>query len=145
MVQRSSKKFPIVHTLRSFDDGSGPALYVGGSFSSAGDLETWGLARWNGDDWSVVGAGIVGEARTIEVIDQGHGMSEEFVRTQLFQPFASTKETGFGIGAFEARTLIQSMGGRIEVESREGEGSRFTIPLPAGEPDSASEQKRMTA
>jgi signal transduction histidine kinase len=39
----------------------------------------------------------------IEVIDQGHGMSSEFVRTRLFQPFASTKESGFGIGAYEAR------------------------------------------
>jgi putative PEP-CTERM system histidine kinase len=70
---------------------------------------------------------------TIDVIDSGAGMSAEFVRTRLFQPFASTKEGGFGIGAFEARSLVAAMGGRIEVESREGEGSRFTIILPAGE------------
>jgi signal transduction histidine kinase len=69
----------------------------------------------------------------IEVSDQGAGMSAEFVRTRLFQPFASTKDGGFGIGAYEARSLIAAMGGRLEVESREGEGSRFTIFLPAGE------------
>ena len=69
----------------------------------------------------------------IEIIDSGGGMSAEFIRTRLFQPFASTKEGGFGIGAFEARTLIAGMGGRIEVESREGEGSRFTIFLPAAQ------------
>jgi putative PEP-CTERM system histidine kinase len=69
---------------------------------------------------------------TIEVIDSGHGMSADFVRTRLFQPFASTKDGGFGIGAFEARALVASMGGRLEVESHEGEGSRFTIFLPPG-------------
>ena len=65
------------------------------------------------------------------MIDRGHGMSAEFVRTRLFQPFVSTKEAGFGIGAFEARELIRAMGGRLEVESREGDGTRFTLFLPA--------------
>ena len=65
----------------------------------------------------------------IEVIDRGHGMSAEFVRSRLFQPFASTKPTGFGIGAFEARTLVDAMGGRLEVESRAGDGTRFTLFL----------------
>ena len=70
---------------------------------------------------------------TVEILDRGHGMSGDFVRTQLFKPFASTKTGGFGIGAFEARTLATSMGGRIEVESRESEGSRFTLILPQPE------------
>jgi putative PEP-CTERM system histidine kinase len=67
----------------------------------------------------------------IEVIDSGTGMSADFIRTRLFQPFASTKDGGFGIGAYEARSLLASMGGRLEVESHEGEGSRFTLFLPA--------------
>jgi putative PEP-CTERM system histidine kinase len=69
------------------------------------------------------------EAR-IEVLDHGSGMSAEFIRTRLFKPFASTKEGGFGVGAFEARSLVAAMGGRLEVESREGEGTRFAIVLP---------------
>ena len=73
-----------------------------------------------------------GEA-AIEIVDRGEGMSADFIRTRLFQPFASTKESGFGVGAFEARSLIAAMGGRIEVDSREGEGSRFTLFLPLGE------------
>ncbi|HEU0284029.1 MAG TPA: XrtA/PEP-CTERM system histidine kinase PrsK, partial [Sphingomicrobium sp.] len=73
-----------------------------------------------------------GEA-AIEIIDRGEGMSADFIRTRLFQPFASTKDSGFGVGAFEARSLIAAMGGRIEVDSREGEGSRFTLYLPLGE------------
>ena len=69
----------------------------------------------------------------IEVIDRGHGMSAAFVRDRLFQPFVSTKESGFGIGAYEARALILAMGGRLDVESGEGEGTRFTLYLPAAE------------
>ncbi len=65
-----------------------------------------------------------------EVLDSGEGMSAEFVRTRLFKPFVSTKQGGFGIGAFEARELVRSMKGRIDVESREGLGSRFIVRLP---------------
>ena len=66
----------------------------------------------------------------IEVVDGGSGMSPEFVRSGLFKPFVSSKQDGFGIGAFEAREMIKAMGGRLQVESREGVGSRFNITLP---------------
>ena len=66
----------------------------------------------------------------IEVIDTGCGMSADFVRSRLFKPFVSTKAGGFGIGAMEARELVSAMHGRLEVESREGLGSRFTVRLP---------------
>lgn len=65
-----------------------------------------------------------------EVVDSGTGMSPDFVRTRLFKPFVSSKPGGFGIGAFEARELVRAMKGRLEVESREGLGSRFVIRLP---------------
>jgi putative PEP-CTERM system histidine kinase len=73
-----------------------------------------------------------GEA-TITVSDRGCGMSAAFIREKLFKPFASTKDGGFGIGAYEARALIAAMGGRIKVESREGNGSRFIVILPVAE------------
>jgi putative PEP-CTERM system histidine kinase len=70
----------------------------------------------------------------IAVCDNGCGMSATFIRERLFRPFTSTKDGGFGIGAYEARALILAMGGRIEVTSREGVGSSFSIILPvAGE------------
>lgn len=80
----------------------------------------------------------IGFARTdrlvgIEIADKGCGMSPEFIRTTLFKPFVSTKADGFGIGAFEARELVRAMGGRLEVESREGMGTRFFIWLPSAE------------
>lgn len=71
----------------------------------------------------------------IDVIDHGAGMSPGFVRDQLFKPFVSSKPNGFGLGAFEARQLAEAMGGRVEVASREGEGTRFRIVLPAATAD----------
>ncbi len=65
----------------------------------------------------------------IEIIDSGEGMSAEFVRNGLFKPFISSKSGGFGIGAYEAREIIRSMGGRMNVQSREGIGSRFVVSL----------------
>ena len=71
--------------------------------------------------------GVIGR---VEVIDSGSGMSPEFIRNGLFKPFVSSKNAGFGIGAFEARELVQGMGGSLDVESREGLGTRFAIQLP---------------
>lgn len=67
---------------------------------------------------------------TITISDRGAGMSAAFIREHLFKPFTSTKDGGFGIGAYEARAIVAAMGGRIEVSSREGHGSQFTIYLP---------------
>lgn len=74
-----------------------------------------------------------GLAGLIEVTDGGAGMSADFIRTRLFRPFISTKPGGFGIGAYEARELVRAMRGRLDVESREDTGSRFTIRLPLAE------------
>ena len=78
----------------------------------------------------------------IAITDQGVGMDSDFLRNRLFQPFASSKPGGFGIGAFEARSLIAAMGGRLGVESRPGKGTTFTILLPAGEPVTEPIRKR---
>ena len=77
---------------------------------------------------------LIGEFHAgISVSDSGSGMSAEFVRSSLFAPFVSTKVDGFGIGAYEAREMAKAMGGRIEVESREGLGSRLVLWLPRAE------------
>ena len=74
-----------------------------------------------------------GLSGVIEVVDSGIGMSPEFVRTRLFKPFESTKSGGFGIGAYEAAELVRAMRGQLDVESREGLGTRFVIRLPLAE------------
>jgi putative PEP-CTERM system histidine kinase len=76
-----------------------------------------------------------GPSVTVAITDQGCGMDGDFVRNSLFQPFASTKAGGFGIGAFEARSLVAAMGGRVSVDSRPDKGTTFTILLPAAEPE----------
>jgi putative PEP-CTERM system histidine kinase len=70
-----------------------------------------------------------GRAR-IDVIDQGSGMTRAFIRDELFKPFVSTKDGGFGLGAFEALNIAQTMGGAIDVDSEVGKGSSFTLWLP---------------
>jgi signal transduction histidine kinase len=70
------------------------------------------------------------ESAIIEVEDTGIGMSEEFIRTRLFRPFESTKTNGMGIGIYESREYIRELGGRLDVHSRETEGTRFSIALP---------------
>ena len=66
-------------------------------------------------------------------------MSAEFIRSGLFKPFVSSRQGGFGIGAFEARELIVMMRGRLDVESREGAGTRFFIRLPKADTDNSIE------
>ena len=65
------------------------------------------------------------------VSDTGCGMDTEFVRNRLFAPFNSTKGAeGMGIGAYQARELVRSAGGRVEVTSQPGEGSVFSLVFP---------------
>ena len=73
---------------------------------------------------------VAGPELVVTLADRGHGMSARFIRHDLFQPFHSTKPGGFGIGAYEAREIVRAHGGRLDVASREGEGTSFTITLP---------------
>jgi len=59
--------------LGVFDDGNGPALYVGGNFTSAGGVVARDIARWDGSNWSAVGPSINGAVSALEVFDDGRG------------------------------------------------------------------------
>jgi hypothetical protein len=69
----------------------------------------------------------------VEVADTGPGMSAEFVRERLFKPFQTTKPSGMGIGVYESQQYVTSLGGRIDVHSREGVGTRVRVLLPQGD------------
>jgi len=65
------------------------------------------------------------------VSDTGEGMDREFVRDRLFVPFDSTKGgEGMGIGAYQAREVVRSAGGRVEVASERGGGTVFRLVFP---------------
>ncbi|MCF6178242.1 MAG: PEP-CTERM system histidine kinase PrsK [Geopsychrobacter sp.] len=66
----------------------------------------------------------------IRVSDKGCGMTADFMRDRLFKPFETTKPDGTGIGLYQTRQVVEAHGGRIEVESKVGCGSTFTVWLP---------------
>lgn len=71
------------------------------------------------------------ERVSLDITDDGAGMTEDFVRDRLFRPFDSTKGAGMGIGAYECREYVRSLGGQVQVDSAPGKGTRFSIQLPA--------------
>jgi signal transduction histidine kinase len=72
-----------------------------------------------------------GRSVQIKVIDNGGGIPQKIV-DKIFQPFFTTKPTGqgTGLGLSLAYDIIKAHGGEIKVQSKEGEGSDFTVVLP---------------
>jgi signal transduction histidine kinase len=74
---------------------------------------------------------VTGSSALVTIKDDGHGMSTEFIRERLFRPFDSTKgSNSMGIGAYQAREYVRSLGGQIDVTSEIGKGTEFTVRLP---------------
>lgn len=80
-----------------------------------------------------------GQKTVIEfkIVDTGIGMSEEFVKKELFKPFtqektdeARTEYKGTGLGMAIVKELVEKMGGTIQAESELGKGSTFTVVIP---------------
>jgi putative PEP-CTERM system histidine kinase len=67
----------------------------------------------------------------VDIIDEGPGMTPEFIRDELFRPFATTKGGGHGIGAYQARELLREAGGDLLVLSRKPGGTTMRLLLPA--------------
>ena len=70
-----------------------------------------------------------GREYIIKVKDTGPGISEENL-SKIFQPYFTTKEKGTGLGLAIAYRIINDHKGKIEVESKAGKGTTFTIRLP---------------
>jgi len=81
----------------------------------------------------------------IEVHDTGLGMDDLFIKDRLFRPFDSTKGlTGMGIGAYECREFVNSIGGQVHVSSTPGKGTVFTMVLPLAAIAFTEKQKEIT-
>jgi len=75
-----------------------------------------------------------GQHAVVEVADNGVGMTPEFIRDHLFRPFQSSKTSGMGIGSYESQQYVAGLGGRIDVHSEPGVGTRVRVLLPALRP-----------
>ncbi len=73
-----------------------------------------------------------GRVVVIRISDNGPGVPES-IRDQVFQPFFSTKEEGTGLGLSIAARIIEDHRGCLNLRSREGKGTTFTITLPCKE------------
>ncbi|MCR4286644.1 MAG: PEP-CTERM system histidine kinase PrsK [Deltaproteobacteria bacterium] len=71
-----------------------------------------------------------GQSVHVVISDNGSGMSGEYIRTALFQPFKTTKKNGLGIGLYQCKAVIAAHGGDISVESEAGKGTSFTLRFP---------------
>lgn len=80
--------------------------------------------------WVKVRTALDGETIIFEVSDNGCGMDEE-VKRKLFTSFFSTKGgKGTGLGLLVTQKIVKEHGGTIEVKSKQGEGSTFTVKIP---------------
>ena len=70
----------------------------------------------------------------VEVSDTGSGFQDD-VKSNLFQTFFTTKETGMGVGLSISRSIIEAHGGRMWAETNTSGGAtfRFTLPTAASE------------
>jgi two-component system NtrC family sensor kinase len=70
----------------------------------------------------------------VVIADTGIGISTE-VLPHIFEPFYTTKPQGTGLGLSVSRNIVEEHGGKIAVHSAQGQGTRFTVLLPAGPPE----------
>jgi signal transduction histidine kinase len=66
------------------------------------------------------------------VADTGHGIPPE-IQDRILEPFFTTKTEGSGLGLSTVHRIVESHGGDLRVESRDGRGTTFCVELPAAE------------
>jgi signal transduction histidine kinase/CheY-like chemotaxis protein len=110
-----------------------PSLHIAGDRSTAWAI-VWNLAT-NAVEALPAGGKVslqlteAGERVRLSVSDNGPGMSSE-VRARVFEPYFTTKRSGSGLGLPMVKQAVAALGGKIELDSQPGSGTRFTIDLP---------------
>ncbi len=90
----------------------------------------------NESGWVKINAERISNNLHIAIVDNGCGMSSHFIKSRLFKPFDTTKgNAGMGIGVYEAKQFVESIGGAMQVTSFENEGSIFTLVIPCSNND----------
>lgn len=135
---RAAARCPVRLALGPVRPIWGDAYYLGDAFGSllenaqeAAGPEGWVLVR-------SFSAGTERRPRTIvEIIDNGAGMTPEFLRDRLFQPYHTTKPDGVGLGLATASQIVRFHGGTIRVSSQPGGGTVVRVAFPAAAEPSA--------
>jgi putative PEP-CTERM system histidine kinase len=107
------------HVLQNALDAAGPKVEVTIELHLEGVSREGDVDKPDQKSWA-----------TVMITDNGPGMDKRFIESQLFQPLVTSKKSGYGIGAFQARQFLRDMGGRLEVDSWVGKGTRITLCLP---------------
>lgn len=89
-------------------------------------------AMTKGGDLTVA-TGHEGDFVWFSIHDTGGGIPQETIN-RLFEPYYTTKARGSGLGLMIVQRIVRAHGGRIEVESRVGQGTTFRVRLPMHEP-----------
>lgn len=66
---------------------------------------------------------------SIKVRDTGPGLAQEQLN-RIFEPFYTTKAAGTGLGLYVVKQLVEKNGGKVDVSSKEGLGTTFTLVFP---------------
>lgn len=83
----------------------------------------------------------------VRISDTGEGIAPDQI-SKIFTPFYSTRK-GIGLGLAIVNNIVKKYGGKIEVDSKQGEGTTFTVKLPSlhfpqeGEASGKNEKKRL--
>ena len=73
--------------------------------------------------------GLAGEEIYLDIHDTGCGIPKEILK-DIGVPFYTTKDNGTGLGLSISYAIIEAHRGRVEIESSEGQGTRFRLYLP---------------
>ncbi len=116
----------VINAIQASQAGQTVRIAVGGARSGTGSPKSKSHS-------GQVAANQVGSEVWLEVSDEGCGI-DSAILPEIFDPFFSTKEdqgkSSMGLGLSVTRSLVESMNGRVEVESQVGKGSKFRVILP---------------
>ncbi len=116
----------ILNACEAMPDGG--ALRISTDWASSVDRPGCSKEKAQGEPGVLKSDGLV----RVEFEDTGMGIPKENLQ-KIFDPFFTTKEKGTGIGLSTVYGIVENHKGKIEVESREGEGSKFVLFFPVNE------------
>jgi hypothetical protein len=84
-----------------------------------------------GDDGVItIAVGIEGDSPVFTITDNGIGMTDEYIREKLFNPFQTTKKEGTGLGLWQVKNMADQLRARVDVKPNQDRGVTVSVWLP---------------